>query len=123
MTGTLGRLILYAKDIPAMVAFYTTHFGYTELRRPGDRLVELRPAGMGLSLLLHPASKGQRQGQAQVKLVFDVVDVPGFVEDCASTGLTFGPLHKADGYVFANAKDPSGNSVQISSRAFSRSLN
>ncbi|HEX8049272.1 MAG TPA: VOC family protein, partial [Rhizobium sp.] len=30
------------------------------------------------------------------------------------------PLHQADGYVFANAKDPSGNPIAISSRAFRR---
>jgi hypothetical protein len=27
-------------------------------------------------------------------------------------------VEQADGYVFANVKDPSGNSVQVSSRAF-----
>jgi hypothetical protein len=33
-------------------------------------------------------------------------------------GLKFGATHRADGYSFANAKDPDRNSVSISSRAF-----
>ncbi len=68
--------------------------------------------------MLHPASKGQKPGQALVKLVFDVEDVEGFCAESKTRGLAFGPLHKADGYMFANAKDPSGNTVSVSGRAF-----
>ncbi|WP_425248535.1 VOC family protein [Chelativorans salis] len=84
----------------------------------GDRIVELRPNGDGISILLYPAAKGQKEGQALVKLVFDVEDVPEFLRLASDKGLVFGPIHQADGYVFANAKDPSGNSVSVSSRAF-----
>ena len=50
-----------------------------------------------------------------VKLVFDVQDVGAF----AAANPAYGKVHKVPGYEFANAKDPSGNSVQVSSRAFS----
>ncbi|CTQ54386.1 hypothetical protein LP7551_02919 [Roseibium album] len=68
--------------------------------------------------MLHKAGKGQKLGQVLVKLVFDVEDIPGFCKDAQSKGLNFGSIHEADGYTFANAKDPDGNSIQISSRAF-----
>lgn len=55
-----------------------------------------------------------------MKLVFDVKDVAAFCEAASRNGLTFGKIHQADGYVFANTKDPSGNSVQVSSRAFAQ---
>ena len=119
---TLGRLIVYTRKMPEMEAFYCRHFGYTAIRHPGDRIVELRPKQGGAALLLHPAGKGQRQGQAQIKLVFDVPDIPAFCAQARENGLDFGPIHKADGYAFANAKDPSNNSVSISSRAFAPGL-
>ncbi|WP_377186257.1 VOC family protein [Ruegeria meonggei] len=87
-------------------------------RAEADRIVELVPVSGGAHLLLHPAGKAAREGQAAVKLVFDVVDVAGFCDHARQQGLKFGPIHKVDGYVFANAKDPSKNSISVSSRAF-----
>ena len=118
MQAGLGRIIVYTKRIPEMTAFYSGLFGFTAVQRSGDRLVELRPNSDGISILLHPAAKGQKEGQALVKLVFDVEDVPEFLRLASDKGLVFGPIHQADGYVFANAKDPSGNSVSVSGRAF-----
>jgi hypothetical protein len=60
----------------------------------------------------------QKLGQVGVKLVFDVKDVEAFKKCSAELGLMFGSTHLADGYAFANVKDPDGNSVSISSRAF-----
>lgn len=114
-----SRLILYTKHMDRMIAFYERHFGYRATRRDGDRIVELVPGAGGVPLLLHPAGKAAREGQAAVKLVFDVPDVAAFCAEAARNGLEFGAIHRADGYAFANAKDPSGNSVSVSSRAFS----
>ena len=114
----LTRLLLYVKDVPRVAAFYTRYFGYTAKQLPDDRIVEMSPPGTGVVLMLHQAAKGQRSGQAQVKLVFDVADVPGFCQTSEANGLAFGPIHQAAGYCFANAKDPAGNSISISSRAF-----
>ena len=118
ISAPVTRLILYAKDIDKMVHFYETHFCYAARQLEGDRIVELVPDGDGLRLLLHPASKAARQGQAAVKIVFDVADVAEFCKQAAQHGLKFGSIHTADGYSFANAKDPSGNSICVSSRAF-----
>lgn len=118
MAAPLGRLVMYTKRIDDMVAFYAKHFGYSERRIEGDRIVELVPPGAGATLMLHPASKARKEGQTLVKLVFDVADVPGFCEAAKANGLIFGSIHQADGYCFANAKDPAKNSIQVSSRAF-----
>ncbi|MFK7764187.1 MAG: VOC family protein [Roseobacter sp.] len=116
MTPPLSSLILYTAKTDEMIAFYVTHFGYRVAHVPGDRITELHPPEGGVALLLHPAAKGMRQGQASVKLVFACDHVETFCETAAARGLHFGKRHTADGYVFANAKDPSGNSVSISGR-------
>ena len=118
MAATLGRLLIYTKKVDAMAAFYARHFGFTVREREGDRIVELHPADGGTALLLHQAATSQKEGQALVKLVFDVPDVEAFCAMAKENGLVFGKIHEADGYQFANAKDPSKNSVQVSSRRF-----
>jgi predicted enzyme related to lactoylglutathione lyase len=62
-----------------------------------------------------------KAGQNCVKMVFDVEDVEQAVKRFAASGLAFGVVHQANGYQFANAKDPAKNSIQISSRAFRES--
>lgn len=118
MSPQLGRIIIYTKRIEEMAAFYCLHFGFEALRLEGDRIVELVSQGTGANVLLYPMSKGRTEGQTLVKLVFDVEDVEGFCRDAKARGLLFGSIHRADGYSFANAKDPSKNSVSVSSRAF-----
>lgn len=118
MPAILGRLVIYTKRTAEMAAFYGTLFGFRTVERAGDRIVELEHPDGGAAILLHPAAKGQKEGQRLVKLVFDVEDVPKFCAEAAARGVQFGPIHQADGYAFANTTDPSGNSVSISSRAF-----
>ncbi|MCL6285294.1 VOC family protein [Ruegeria sp. 2012CJ41-6] len=118
MQPPLSRLVLYTKRMDEMVAFYETHFGYRARRQKGDRIVELVPPGPGVHLMLHPAGKATREGQVTVKLVFDAPDVAAFCAKARDRGLEFGPIHEADGYGFANAKDPSNNAISVSGRAF-----
>jgi hypothetical protein len=80
-----------------------------------DRIVKLVPQTSGATILLHPAASKQRGSQVLVKLVFDVEVFCAVVK---ANGLEFGKIHQADGYSLANAKDPSKNSIQVSSRAF-----
>ena len=101
-----------------MMDFYEQHFGFAVRRSENDRLIELVHSTHSVNLLLHPSGKGRKEGQACAKLVFDVEDVPAFCRRARSNGLEFGPIHKADGYEFANAKDPSKNSISVSSRTF-----
>ena len=118
MAPPLGRLVIYTKKIDQMAQFYASHFGFSIVRLENDRIVELRPKDGGAAILLHPAASKQKEGQALLKLVFDVEDVSAFCEASKTKGLDFGKVHQANGYEFANAKDPSNNSVQVSSRAF-----
>lgn len=118
MTLPLNRIVLYAHDVEDTLAFYEKHFGFEVHRQSGDRIVELiHPAG-GAILMVHQAGKGVRRGQSTIKLVFDVADVEAFCASSARNGLEFGAIHRADGYVFANARDPGKNPISISSRAF-----
>ena len=114
---SLTSVTIYTRRIPEMVEFYSRHFGYTAFQRPGDRIVELRPPGAGAVIRLHLAAKSQKMGQVLVKLNFDVDDVVAFARAAKKRGLEFGPLHDGMGYAYANAKDPSGNSISISGRA------
>ena len=117
--AVLGRVLLYVHDIEVVAEFYALHFGFRIHREEGDRIVELEsPSGAGNNIMLHPLGRVRKSGQTIAKLVFDVPDVKAFCARAAEQGLEFGEIHKGDGYVFANAKDPAGNSISISSRAF-----
>lgn len=118
----INRIVLYARDVEETIRFYEKHFGFEASREAGDRIIELISRDGGANLMIHPAAKGQRSGQSIVKLVFDVADVEAFCSHCAKDGLEFGTIHQADGYVFANAKDPCKNSISVSSRAFRKSV-
>lgn len=119
MAPQINRVVIYIRKLPEMVAFYVRHFGFEVQGHDGDRIVELRPRSSGLTLLLHPAGKGQKEGQSLVKLVFDVEDVEAFCLEARKEGLEFGPIHQGEGYSFANARDPSNNPISVSGRAFS----
>lgn len=114
----LGRIILYTKKRDDVAAFYCKYFGFSEVRQDGDRIVELIASNGGANIMLHPMSDGRKDGQTLVKLVFDVRDVDAFCQTAKDRGLTFGPIHRVDGYCFANAKDPAKNAISVSSRAF-----
>ncbi|WP_299471843.1 VOC family protein [uncultured Roseibium sp.] len=114
----INRIILYVRDVEMSASFYAFFFGFKVMTTPKDRLTELFMEDGGVRLLLHKAGKAQKLGQVSLKLVFDVEDVCAFSSACADKGLKFGTIHQADGYEFANAKDPDGNAIQISSRAF-----
>lgn len=118
MTAHLGRIIIYTKRLDDVADFYCKHFDFRALRLDGDRIVELIAPGPGANIMLHPMPTGRKEGQTLVKLVFDIEDVAGFCQAAKDQGLAFGAIHQADGYSFANAKDPAGNAVSVSSRAF-----
>jgi predicted enzyme related to lactoylglutathione lyase len=103
-------------------AFYRTHFGFNTTGEISEGLIELRAPGGGAGILVHQAARSVKLGQAGLKLSFHVPDVAAFATRAAAKGLEFGPVHLANGYSFANAKDPDKNSVSISSRAFRTSV-
>ena len=118
MNLSLSTLILYARDVHRTAEFYRKYFGFSTTGEVVEGLIELRSSSTGVNLLIHQAAKSVKLGQAGVKLMFDVEDIEEFKARSAAAGLVFGSTHQANGYAFANAKDPDRNSVAISSRAF-----
>ncbi len=118
MLTPLGTIIIYSRDMERAATFYHRHFGFETTGEVVEGLIELRSTAGGAGILIHKAAKSVKLGQVVVKLSFHVQDIPAFIAKAASEGLSFGTIHKADGYEFANAKDPDGNSISISSRAF-----
>ena len=104
MNPSINKIVIYSKNIEKMVRFYENYFDFKRHTEVGDRIVELISPHGGISLMIHPAGKGIKEGQVVIKLVFDVIDVEKFREKCAKKGLKFGAIHKANGYVFSNAK-------------------
>jgi predicted enzyme related to lactoylglutathione lyase len=115
---SLGTIIIYAKDMSKTADFYSRYFGFRTTGEIIEGLIQLEPQESGAQILLHQAAKSAKLGQAGVKLTFHVPNVEAFKSTAAKLGLNFGATHQANGYEFANAKDPNGNSVSISSRAF-----
>jgi predicted enzyme related to lactoylglutathione lyase len=116
--AAIVRIVLYVKDIPKVAHFYERYFGMSPMPSVEKGWLELKDGGCDIAL--HQASSAQKSGAA-MKIVFGVRDVRGFMAERAAEGLKFGSIHQAkDGagnaFEFANAKDPAGNSIQISSR-------
>lgn len=114
----LVRVILYVRDMEKSAAFYEKYFGLRRIDAGADDLIQLESPSNGLGLTILQAAKSVKLAQAGVKLVFQVEDIESFKARSAKAGLKFGATHQGPDYSFANAKDPSGNSVQISSRRF-----
>ncbi|MPW45923.1 VOC family protein [Acinetobacter guerrae] len=117
----LHTIMIYAKDMHRLAHFYKTYFSFEGDCEIKDGLIELHSADNGLIILIHQAAKSIKMGQANIKLVFSVENVDLFKQNCLSNGLFFGVTHQANGYQFANVKDPEGNSVSISSRSYQSS--
>ena len=118
MNSRLGTLIIYARDMKRTALFYSKHFGFETTGEVIEGLIELQAPGSGACILIHQAAKSIKLGQAGVKLSFHVREVELFAAEAAKNGLKFGAVHRANGYSYANAKDPDKNSISISSRAF-----
>lgn len=118
MNTPLGTIIIYARDMRRTAAFYRDHFGFTTTGEVFEGLIELHSARGGAGILIHQAAKSVKLGQVGVKLSFQVQDVKAFVLAAAQRGLQFGAVHQANGYQFANAKDPDQNAISVSSRAY-----
>jgi predicted enzyme related to lactoylglutathione lyase len=118
MHTPLGTIIIYARNMQKTAAFYSRHFGFETNGEVREGLIELLAPQGGAGILIHQAAKSVKLGHVGVKLSFHVPDVVAFVAEAAKAGLKFGTVHQANGYSFANTKDPDKNSVSISSRAF-----
>ncbi|MBU2899218.1 VOC family protein [Vibrio hepatarius] len=118
MDASLGTIMIYARNMETTADFYSKYFNFQTTGEVVDGLIELVPNNGGSSILIHQAAKSIKLGQVAVKLTFHVENVTMFKSKLSELGVKFGPIHKANGYVFSNTKDPDGNSVSISSRSF-----
>jgi predicted enzyme related to lactoylglutathione lyase len=109
--------MIYARNPRRSAEFYRDHFDLA-IVQDAEGLIVLESAEGGAQIVIHPAAKGVKLGQVAVKLVFSVRNVDAFKARSAARGLKFGATHQANGYAFANAKDPDKNNVCVSSRAF-----
>lgn len=114
---SIARVILYVRDIPKVAAFYEKFFFMKPLPGRTDGWLELASPSGGCTIALHQAAKSQKSGAA-MKLVFAIEDVEAFVRKSEKKGLQFGVIHRAEGFEYANVKDPAGNSISVSSRGF-----
>lgn len=118
MRARISRIILFVRDVEGVAAFYAKHFGLLPLDRNEDGWLEL--SAEGCNLALHRATTTSRErGRSPAKIVFAVADVHAAKKQFAAAGLKFGKVHEVDGFAFANARDPEGNPIQISSRGLS----
>jgi predicted enzyme related to lactoylglutathione lyase len=115
MTTPISRIILFVQDVARVASFYERHFGLQRLESSEDGWLELSAGSCNLAL--HRATTPSRErGRSPAKIVFAVKDVHGARERFAANGLKFGKVHEVNGFAFANARDPEGNPIQISSR-------
>lgn len=115
MKARISRIILFVRDVETVAAFYEKHFGLRPLDRCEDGWLELSAGGCNLALHRAPTASRER-GRSPAKIVFAVTDVHAAKKQFAAQGLKFGKVHEVAGFAFANARDPEGNPIQISSR-------
>jgi predicted enzyme related to lactoylglutathione lyase len=118
MQAVFNSVVIYARDMKKTAEFYRRFFGFVTSGEVVDGLIELESGNGGAGIRIHQAAKSVKLGQVGVKLSFAVRDVDAFKAHAESLGLKFGSTHVANGYSFANVKDPDKNSVSISSRAY-----
>ena len=121
MAIPISRVILYVKDVAGVAAFYQQHFGMKPLPGNEEGWIEMSSGKRGCNIALHKAASSQKSGAA-VKIVFGVSNVRKFKAEREADGLRFGPIHSPSEFEFANAKDPAGNSIQISSRGIRKAV-
>jgi predicted enzyme related to lactoylglutathione lyase len=116
--SSLTTIIIYARDMKKSADFYRKFFGLQTSGEVVEGLIQLSALNGGANILIHQAAKSVKLGQVGVKLSFAVADVEAFKAKVAVLGLEFGATHQANGYSFANTKDPDKNSISISSRDY-----
>lgn len=60
--------MLYVKNVQATCDFYERYFGFVSEHFADDRVVELRSANGGATLMAHPAAKSVKTGYGQTYL-------------------------------------------------------
>lgn len=117
MIGSMNRVILFVKDVPACAAFYRDVLGLQPTDHADAGWVPFDAGGCALAL--HKATPGKRpsDGTRSVQIVFKVSDVVATRDALIAKGVAMGKLWDVDGeFAFCDGADPEGNLFQISSR-------
>ncbi len=115
MGYTISRIILFVSDVRAVAEFYQKYFGLEPVGPEEEGWLELAAGGCNLALHRGKLPPGESR-VTPAKIVFSVADVHAAVAQFAKEGLKFGKIHEWNGIAFADARDPEGNPIQISSR-------
>ena len=115
----IAQIILYVRDIEKVAAFYQQHFGLKRLPGAEDGWLEIGSPDGTCAIALHQAAASQKRA-SEIKIVFGVEDVRKFKAEREAAGLKFGVVHTSRSHEFCNARDPAGNSIQVSTRCVSR---
>ncbi|MCC7438406.1 MAG: VOC family protein [Armatimonadetes bacterium] len=114
----ISRIILFVRDPDTVANFYQKHFGLQLLEGAEKGWIELSAGGCTLALhrANRPADSIGSIGHSPTTIVFGVQDVHAAKASFAANGLKFGKVYESADFAFANAKDPEGNRIQLSSR-------
>lgn len=112
----ISRIILFVRDPHRVANFYQTHFGLQLLEGAEDDWIELSAGGCTLALHRAKRTADSTEQHPSTTIVFGVQDVQAAKALFAANGLKFGKVYESADFAFANAKDPEGNAIQISSR-------
>ena len=122
-----ARVILFAKDMKTMLAFYENVLGLERLSAPDDSkdFVSLDAGGIQISLHKIPQRYAKNieiadppfpREQTPMKVAFRVSDVGEFRKRLESRGVQMRKIQKAGSIFFCDGTDPEGNIFQISNR-------
>ena len=116
----LMRVMLLAKDVPALAAFYRDVLGGTIEGEIDPEWTEVDAGGCAIALHRWKTTQTQR-GQPGVKIVFGVADVEAKRQELIDQGVQMGEMYKCDqppyaGLHLCDGYDPEGNWIQLSNR-------
>lgn len=122
-----ARVILFAKDMKTMLAFYEGILGLQRLPGPdtSEEFVSLDAGGIQISLHKIPQRFAKNieigdppvpRENTPIKLAFRVGDVDEYRKRLESQGVEMRKIQSAGSIRFCDGTDPEGNIFQISNR-------
>jgi hypothetical protein len=109
----LTRVILFAKDVAALSAFYRDILGLPLLPGASDEWVELDAGACRIAIHAGGDAPATRRGP---KLVFGVRDVAAVRETLIARGAPMGKVVVFGEISLCDGKDPEGHAFQLSNR-------
>jgi len=111
----LRRVIVFARDLPRLAAFYRDVLGLPELAVPDDPRTWREFGAGACTVALHNGGRETSAGRAP-KLVFYVPDVAAVRAELNARGCNFGRVVRTGDVAFCNGSDPEGTVLSLSSR-------